>query len=166
MTDILITDLGTIPRRISERDFRRANPNVSFPEMLTNEMIAPYGAAFAEPASPVPDGKRIVSTSFVETNGQWAQVHTLEDIPPPTVAEIVLSPTQFHTALRVNGLDAAVKTAISEMPDQVQKASAEVRLEYASAFHRTDPLVTALASAVGLTDEQVDAMWIAAKDYL
>lgn len=165
MTDILITDLDTIPRRISEREFRRANPNVSFPEALTNEMVSPYGAAFADPAEPVPDGKQIVSTSFVETNGQWAQVHTLEDIPPPTVAEIVLSPTQFHTALRVNGLDAAVKTAISEMPDQVQKASAEVRLEYALSFHRDDPLVASLASAVGLTDAQVDAMWTAAAGY-
>jgi len=165
MTDILITDLDTTPRRISERDFRRSNPNVSFPETLSGEMVAPYGAAFADSADPIPDGKRIVSTGFQKIDDVWKQVHDLEDIPPPKASDYVLSPTQFHTAIRVNGLDAAVRTAIQAMPDTVARASAEVRMEYAASYHRDDPLVASLASAVGLTDEQVDAMWLAANGY-
>jgi hypothetical protein len=165
MADILITDLDTTPRRISERDFRRANPNVSFPETLSGEMIAPYGAAFAESADPVPDGKRIVSTGFRKIDDVWKQVHDLEDIPPPKASDFVLTPTQFHTALRVNGLDATVKAAIGSISDPIAQASAEVRLEYASVYRRDEPLVASLAAAIGLTDAQVDAMWLAAKDY-
>lgn len=116
-------------------------------------------------ADPMPDGHRVTDSYVGVIGGLPKWVNVTEEIPPQAAADIVLTPTQFHTALRVNGLDAAVKTAIAAMTDPVARASAEVRLEYASSYHRTDPLVAALAGALGLTDAQIDAMWIAAKDY-
>ena len=64
-----------------------------------------------------------------------------------------LTPIEFDIKLRNNGLYDAVQELIKE--------SFEMRIAYnrATFFSRTDSFVDQARIALGLTDEQVDAMW-------
>ena len=55
-----------------------------------------------------------------------------------------------------------VETAIAAIPDEQQRAVAEIEWEYASQFERDHPLIEQVGVALGLTVEQIDAMWQAA----
>ena len=56
---------------------------------------------------------------------------------------------------------AAVDAAIDALPDP-QKAAARIEWDYSSTVRRQQPLVLALAPALGLTTGQLDALFIAA----
>lgn len=90
------------------------------------------------------------------TQAQLAAV-TLPD--PTRVAMQPLAPYQFRAMLKIAGKEGATLAAIAALEDGQAKAVAESKLEFALAFHRTDPLIAMLAPAVGLTDEQIDGMW-------
>lgn len=70
-----------------------------------------------------------------------------------------LLPWQFRAMLDIAGIAETISAAIAAIPDVAQKAVAKSKLEYALAFHRDDPLIAMLAPAVGLSDEQINAMW-------
>jgi hypothetical protein len=82
--------------------------------------------------------------------------------PAPTPEETVLAPYQFHAMLEIAGLDQTVRQEIDGMADGRDKAAARAKFERANNFYRTDPLVSALATQVGLTEEQIDTMWMEA----
>lgn len=58
-----------------------------------------------------------------------------------------------------------VIAAINAIPDPMERALALIDWEDASYFVRNHPLILQLAPAIGLTPEQVDSMWVAAKNY-
>ncbi|MFC5584426.1 hypothetical protein ACFPOD_04830 [Nitratireductor kimnyeongensis] len=71
-----------------------------------------------------------------------------------------LSARQFRLGLVDGGIDLAdVETAIAAIPDPVERQRGQVEWEYATQFNRLHPLVVQLSSSLGLTPEQVDAMW-------
>lgn len=65
-----------------------------------------------------------------------------------------LSPIEFDIKLNKNGLYSAVQELI--------KDDFEMRIAYTRAifFSRTDPFIDKARIALGLTDEQVDSMWV------
>ena len=65
-----------------------------------------------------------------------------------------LTPIEFDTKLKNNGLYDAVQELI--------KDNFEMRVAYSRAtfFSRTAPFINQACIALGLTDEQVDAMWM------
>ena len=65
-----------------------------------------------------------------------------------------LTPIEFDTKLKNNGLYDAVQELI--------KDKFELRITYnrATFFGRTDPFIDQARKALGLTDEQVDEMWM------
>lgn len=65
-----------------------------------------------------------------------------------------LSPIEFDIKLNKNGLYDAVQDLI--------KDNFELRIAYTRAifFSRTDPFIAQATLALGLTDEQVDVMWM------
>ncbi len=73
-----------------------------------------------------------------------------------------LAPYQFRAMLKIAGIEQAVAGAIAAIEDDAQRAVAEAKLEYALSFQREDPLFDVLAPAVGLTDEEIDALWLQA----
>lgn len=75
-----------------------------------------------------------------------------------------LQPYQFHAMLEIGGVAEAVDLAIVAIVDPAQKAVANARMKHSSQFDRDDPLFAALAPAVGLSEAQVDALWMQAKD--
>lgn len=59
--------------RVSEREFRLANANVSFPKSLTDEALAEYGHAVLHiPSRPeAPAGQKVVDDGVEFVDSQW-----------------------------------------------------------------------------------------------
>lgn len=93
--------------------------------------------------------------------GEWVYV-------PPTSKEIrekmpPLTARQFRLGLVDSGYAPfQVTQAIAAMPAGPDKERAQIEWEYATTFNRMHPLIATVAAALGLSDEQVDAMWLAA----
>lgn len=91
-------------------------------------------------------------------------------VPLPTAPEPIrredmpqLTPVQFRGALRVAGLTSnQVETAIGTIVDPLVRETAMERWRFADRFVRTDPLLGQLAAMLGLSAEQVDALWMQA----
>lgn len=68
---------------------------------------------------------------------------------------------QARLALLGAGLLAQVSTEIAALPSP-QKESAEIEWEFSSEVHRNKPFVIALGAALGLTEQQLDNLFITA----
>lgn len=86
--------------------------------------------------------------------------------PPASISpmDYPLQPYQFFSMLDIAGLTPKVSAAIAAMPDPTQRIIASNKLAHTAVFTRDDPLFETLKSAVGVTDVQIDAMWMQAKD--
>jgi len=85
------------------------------------------------------------------------------DFIPPSLDEIRnsmrnLTARQLRLGLLSLGKLEAVPAAIAELP-QPEKSQAEIEWNFATEFRRLHPLITQLVPILGLTDEQVDAVW-------
>ena len=87
-------------------------------------------------------------------------------VPPPSTNpnDYPLRPDQFFAMLDIAGLTASVNAAIDAIPDAKTKAIAKAKLNHTLIFERSNPLFNSLKGAVGMTDAQIDAMWMQAKD--
>lgn len=68
---------------------------------------------------------------------------------------------QARLVLMSAGLTASINAAINAMPSP-QKEAAQIEWEYSNTLQRNNPLVLALAPALGLTSQQLDNLFIAA----
>ncbi|WDZ78747.1 hypothetical protein PWG15_09755 [Ensifer adhaerens] len=90
------------------------------------------------------------------------------DYVPPTDEESrqvmpSLSARQFRLGLVGAGVSPeAVATTIAAMPLGAERDRAQIEWEYGDTFHRIHPLVATIAIGFGLSDLQVDALWLAA----
>jgi hypothetical protein len=75
-----------------------------------------------------------------------------------------LRPDQFFAMLDIAGLTASVTAAVDAIADPKTRAIAKAKINHTSSFHRDNPLFETLKSGVGVTDAQIDAMWMQAKD--
>lgn len=48
------------------------------------------------------------------------------------------------------------------MPAGPDKDKAQIEWEYATTFNRAHPLIATVGAALGLTNDQIDVMWLAA----
>ena len=89
----------------------------------------------------------------------------LEPIPPappaPPAAPSSVTMRQARLALLGAGLLDAVAAAIAALPSP-QKEAAQIEWEYSQVVERNRPFVLTLGYALGLTDAQLDALFIAA----
>ena len=90
-----------------------------------------------------------------DANGR--PVATDPPVLPPSVPFSV-TPFQAKAALFAAGLLPAVEAAIAAAPKVAQLAWSD-----ATEFTRDSPTIATMAAALGLTDAQVDALFIAAK---
>ncbi len=107
----------------------------------------------------------------VENHGralfELASAGTVAPYVPPTTEEArqnmrPLTARQFRLGLVGAGLTPAQVTAtIEAMPAGPDKETALIEWEYATTFNRMHPLIATVGAALGLTDEQIDAMWTA-----
>lgn len=83
---------------------------------------------------------------------------------PPAASVVVPSAVtmrQARLALLGAGLLASVDVAIDAM-DEPTKTAARIEWEYSNELQRSNPLLLSLGPALGLTVEQIDALFIAA----
>lgn len=80
-----------------------------------------------------------------------------EELPEPVPQK--LTARQARLALHSIGKLADVPAAIAALPEP-QKTNAEIEWEYATYIERNNPFVAVLASALQLTDEQIDQLFI------
>lgn len=77
--------------------------------------------------------------------------------PRPTTA---ITRRQLRLTLVRNGISlSAVEAAIEAMPEGLEKAEAQIEWADASTFERSHPTLLLIASALGLSEEQIDVMW-------
>ena len=76
-----------------------------------------------------------------------------------------LEPYQFHAMVLLTGYSADIEAAIDADPEPAFKAAAWAKYRYSTHYKRFDPFVVALAAAVGLTPEQLDALWLDAANF-
>lgn len=96
--------------------------------------------------------------SCVFQGGAWVVADVVP--PAPAVPEVV-SMRQARIALLAAGHLAAVTAAVAAMPG-IEGDVARIEWEYAQDVRRDSPLIGSLAPAVGLSSEQVDALFVAA----
>ena len=80
-------------------------------------------------------------------------------IAPPVPSEITMR--QARLALLGAGMLSGVEVAINAMSEPT-KSAAKIEWEYSNTVQRHNGFVSQLGPALGLTDEQIDALFIAA----
>lgn len=68
---------------------------------------------------------------------------------------------QFYSMLELSGHKAALEEYINGLPHK-QKIVARNKLEHIEVFRRNNALVLAAKTALGLTDTELDALWLQA----
>lgn len=81
--------------------------------------------------------------------------------PKPKVPEAVTM-RQARLALLYSGLYDTINTALTLIPDQTAKSAALIEWEYALFVNRNSALISGLQPMLGLTDDQLDALFITA----
>lgn len=104
----------------------------------------------------VPEGHRVLSRSYAIDDGKVVESVTTEAIPP-YVPETV-SMRQARLAMLGDGILVQVEQAIAGLDD-----AAQIEWEYATEVRRDHPLIAQLASALELTESQVDDLFVAAE---
>ena len=87
------------------------------------------------------------------------------DVPPepqPIPAPQQITRAQGKAALIMQGLWGAVLDYVASIQDPTQRALAEVALHDTLTWERSSPLLNSAAAHLGMTDEQLDALFIQA----
>lgn len=124
--------------------------------------VSAWAAKLVTPATPrrVFGGAPTVFYTFddeAEFDAMMEDVDLTEPPPAPRVPAFVTM-RQARLALSDAGLLASVDAAISTAGD-----AAQIEWEYSNEVQRNSGLVPAMATALGLTDAQIDALFIAAE---
>ena len=82
-------------------------------------------------------------------------------VTPPVPAEVTMR--QARLALLGAGLLSQVGAAIASLPEP-DKSAAQIDWEYAAVVQRSSGLVPAMGAALGMTEAQIDALFVTAAD--
>lgn len=173
MTYALIEDNSIVA--ISEAGaLKRLMARMDPPRLVGRDIIdLPEGWVKIEDAQPpsATDTQKVTAGEPEEYQpGKWRRTWIVSDLTPEELAErlaskragMIVSMRQARLVLLGAGLLANVDAAIASIPDAGAKAAAEIDWEYATEVRRVSPLIASLAPALGLTDEQIDALFEAA----
>ncbi len=149
---------------VYDNEFRALYPNTSFPAVLTVELLDEFGAdPVLEGPQPIVTENQYVSYDGVEeTAGQWftkyvAVDYTTEELAARTEQwrqSASCTPSQGRIALADANLLTSVEAAIAQADDKTK-----VAWEYALEWKRLSPMIATLATALNITDEQVDTLF-------
>ena len=116
---------------------------------------------------------RIVGTATGDYTGPDAYIDAPEDFDASREYSVIdgqlvpvvptaVTPRQARLALLQIGKLDAVAAALAAIPDAAVRTAAQVEWEYATVIERNSPLVAGLATGLGLTDADLDALFEAA----
>ncbi len=90
------------------------------------------------------------------------KLKTMSENPPKAVPTQVTA-KQLNLALLGAGVSLSNIDAIIDQMPEPEKSYAKVSWEKASLFERNHPMINSLGAALGLTTEQIDAVFIQAR---
>jgi hypothetical protein len=121
--------------------------------IITNQRIA----ATADDTYSGPDSFITAPDDFdVSRINDYRYIDNQLTLPAPTV----ISMRQCRLALLSAGYLAQVESALSALPSP-QKEAALIEWEYATEVQREHPMILAIGQAIGLTDAQLDDLFVA-----
>ena len=99
--------------------------------------------------------KRKVLNALSQFNPEYVWAVTYETPPVPA-----LTRRQFRLALVTNGYSLTdIEALIEQIPDEMQKQIIKIEWQDATTFIRSSPNLLVMADLMGLSAEQVDALW-------
>jgi hypothetical protein len=153
-------------------DIRRANPNVSMPKQLSDELISEFGyELIQQKEKPVGDVVTEGTPVFNEETQQWEQAWDVRDFTEEEIAQnladrrvaMIVSPRQARLALLNAGLLSNIETAITSL-EEPTKSAVQIEWEYAVSIERNSSWVIAMTESLGMTPEDVDDLFEIAKE--
>lgn len=162
----------------SEQDIRAAHPNTSFPQPFVPPDQYAYVFPAPQPAyNPVTQSVREIAPVLTD-KGHWEQQWEVvelyatqeerdaaiaADTEAKRIAAVPQSVTmrQARLALHAAGLLSGVNAAIASL-EEPAKTAAQIEWEYASAVERNAGLVPAMAAALGMSDADIDDLFVTA----
>ncbi len=99
--------------------------------------------------------KQQILNALSQFNSEYVWAVTYETPPVPA-----LTRRQFRLALVTNGYSLAdIETLIAQIEDDMQRQIIQIEWQDATTFIRTSPNLLFMANLMGLSTEQVDALW-------
>lgn len=115
------------------------------------------------------NGKDLKNFSVLLASGKEASAAKIsairkayETIVLPEPAPQTVSMAQARIALKMAGLFDAVENKLNNLPDGPPKIAAQTAWEYSPTVSRTGELIKTLGAEIGLDDQALDALFIAA----
>ena len=149
---------------------RKDNPSTSFPRRMPDEQLASWNVY---PVTVVEDPLHNPETQKIETatqptfvNGAWILSKSVVDLTQEELdnrltnkrAGMTCTPRQAKQALRQSGLYNQVKQYINTLQGDA-KDEAEIEWNDATEFQRASGFLISMATALGLTEQQVDDLF-------
>ena len=99
--------------------------------------------------------KQQILNALSQFNPDYVWAVTYETPPVPA-----LTRRQFRLALVTNGYSLTdIEALIEQIPDEMQKQIIKIEWQDATTFIRSSPNLLVMADLMGLSAEQVDALW-------
>lgn len=152
---------------ITEGEFRSLHNNVSFPAVLTPEILNDFGVdPIMEGAQPTVTENQYVRSAGIEqdSNGNWVTKYESVDYTPEEIAArlearrqgMIVSAFQAKAALLQAGLLSQVETLVS---DPATDPLVKLAWNSATEWRRLSPMVASLATQLNLSDTQLDDLF-------
>lgn len=157
-----IQDGKVVEYPLARKHLASAFPNVSFPAVLTDDILSDYGFAIVHATTPPEeDGKSVTEAEPVFDGSQWHQAWTVTDIPAEDLlaaerAAMTATRYQAKAALHLAGILDDVEALMADPETDALKA---FEWQEKPVFRRTSPTITWAAQQLGLTETQVDDLF-------
>ena len=139
---------------------RDAHPNMSIPDGADLRDIG-YERVYPALTTPITTGPEVlVSKPPEKVDEVWREVFAVETAPVLVPQQITRA--QGKAALIIQGHWQEVLDYVASIQDPTQRALAEVALHDTLTWERSSPFLNAAAEGTGMTDEQLDALFIQA----
>jgi hypothetical protein len=87
---IMLIDNKT-QKQVVENDFRVSHPNTTFPSVLTDEVIRPFGYALLHYDLPTPSAtcyQKLIDAAPMEVDGKWQAQYETVDMSPEEISSV------------------------------------------------------------------------------
>lgn len=147
-------------QEFSQFQIRSAHPEISFPPTITLDHVAELGYAELE-YDPQPEravGEQLQPGPIREESGRYVQGWVVVPAPAPEIPASVTM-RQARLAMLGAGILSQVDALIAAMPGD-EGESARIDWNHARDVKRDWPLIGALLPQMGLTEQQIDDLFI------
>jgi len=144
----------------SQFEIRQKHPEISFPPEISVDHISHLGYALLEhdPAPELSAGEELQAGEIREDGGRYVQSWVIVPAPGPEIPQSVTM-RQARLAMLGAGILSQVDALIAAMPGD-EGESARIDWNHARDVKRDWPLIDALGPQMGLTEQQIDDLFI------